>query len=429
MLLNGMTWAPIRAKDIVDDLLRRERQALTGGYRGLRTNGNCAWVERGQWADFQSYESLVQEVVRGRRMICMCSYCLGRHQSAEMLDVMARHDFMLPAPARGFSLRCPSPERAASDHFPGIVEAIPAAMYVTDAEGYLISYNKAAEGLWGYRPELGKQRWCGSWKFFLPDGTPVPLDQCPMATMLKTGRPAYGIEADIERPDGTRRHCAVYPTPLLDETGKLTGGINMLVDITERKAAEDRHLTLAREMRHRVNNTLAMVQAIMGSTMRYSTSMDEFRRSFTSRIDALSKTHALLTNKAELGASLRHLFKNELSMFEDGDGSRVMLFGPDFILPERLAVPVGMMIHELATNAVKYGALSSLDGALSVEWMRNDGHIEMHWRERNIPIMQKPERSGFGTRLLKDILPRQIGARIDMDYQSDGLTARLIIPV
>jgi two-component sensor histidine kinase len=88
-----------------------------------------------------------------------------------------------------------------------------------------------------------------------------------------------------------------------------------------------------------------------------------------------------------------------------------------------------MMIHELATNAVKYDALSLLGGAFSVEWMQGDGHIEMHWRERNVPIMQKPERNGLGTRLFKDILPRQIGARINLDYQSDGLNARLIIPV
>jgi PAS domain S-box-containing protein len=234
--------AKIEPLDVVTGLLRREEKALALGWQGLRTNGNCAWVQNGQWTAFQEYETLVQQAVRGRRMICMCSYCFDRSQGAEMLDVMERHDFIVPRRSREgelrTSVRIGDSDPQSVGAMAGVLEAIPAAVYTTDAEGYLTYYNDAAERLWGYPPEIGKQRWCGAWKFFLPDGTYVPRDQSPMMTAVRTGLPIQEIEADVERPDGTRVPCAVYPSPLFDDAGKVVGGINMLVDITARKRGE-----------------------------------------------------------------------------------------------------------------------------------------------------------------------------------------------
>ena len=118
------------------------------------------------------------------------------------------------------------------------IEALPAAVYMTDAEGRLTFYNEAAAALWGCRPELGETKFCGSWKLYWPDGTRLPHDQCPMAMALHQGRPIRGMEAVAERPDGTRIPFIPYPTPLFDESGRLTGAVNMLVDISERKRAE-----------------------------------------------------------------------------------------------------------------------------------------------------------------------------------------------
>ena len=118
------------------------------------------------------------------------------------------------------------------------LEALPAAIYTTDAEGHITFYNEAAAELWGVRPELGKSEFCGSWKLFWPDGTPLPHSQCPMAMALREQRPNRGMEAIAERPDGTRVHFLPYPTPLFDEHGNLTGGVNMLVDITERQRGD-----------------------------------------------------------------------------------------------------------------------------------------------------------------------------------------------
>lgn len=123
-------------------------------------------------------------------------------------------------------------------YFRQMIDALPAAIYTTDADGRLTHFNPAAVAFSGRTPALGTDQWCVTWKLFCPDGTPMPHDQCPMAIALKEGRTVRGTEAIAERPDGTRIWFAPYPTPLHDPEGNLIGGINMLVDITERKAAE-----------------------------------------------------------------------------------------------------------------------------------------------------------------------------------------------
>jgi two-component system cell cycle sensor histidine kinase PleC len=122
------------------------------------------------------------------------------------------------------------------DH--ALLQAMPIAVYTTDEAGRITFYNEAAAQLWGHRPKLGEDRWCGSWRLYWPDGTPLPHDECPMAMALKENRPIRNAEAVAERPDGTRIPFVPYPTPLRDAEGRLTGAINMLVDITERKQSE-----------------------------------------------------------------------------------------------------------------------------------------------------------------------------------------------
>ena len=120
-----------------------------------------------------------------------------------------------------------------------VLEALPAAVYTIDAEGRITYFNQAAADLWGCRPELGKSEWCGSWRLYWPDGRPMRHDECPMAVALKEGRPIRGAEAVAERPDGKRVPFLAYPTPLRDRSGALTGAVNTLIDITERKRSEE----------------------------------------------------------------------------------------------------------------------------------------------------------------------------------------------
>src|SRR5688572_19065187 len=116
-----------------------------------------------------------------------------------------------------------------------LIHSLPAAIYLCDSEGFVILYNKKAVELWGREPEIGKDLWCGSWKIFDADGNPLPIDKCPMAISLKEGRPVENEEIIVERPDGTRRNVQPSPRPLFDESGKLVGAVNLLMDVTDQK--------------------------------------------------------------------------------------------------------------------------------------------------------------------------------------------------
>src|SRR5580700_4909510 len=129
--------------------------------------------------------------------------------------------------------------------FRQMLDALPTAIYTTDAKGCITHFNPACVEFSGRTPELGSDHWCVTWKLFYPDGRPMPHDQCPMAVALKTGRVIRGAEAIAERPDGTQIWFIPYPTPLFDDMGNVVGGINMLMDITERKQAEAAKARLA----------------------------------------------------------------------------------------------------------------------------------------------------------------------------------------
>lgn len=141
-----------------------------------------------------------------------------------------------------------------------LLDALGVAVYMTDAAGLITDFNEAAANLWGRRPEIGKEEWCGSWRLYRPDGTPLRHDECPMAIALKENRPVWGEEAIIEAPTGTRIRAIVYPTPLRDASGTLIGAINVIVDITAHNAAE----TALRENELRLTEALAVKDEFLG---------------------------------------------------------------------------------------------------------------------------------------------------------------------
>lgn len=317
--------------------------------------------------------------------------------------------------------------------FQALLGALPVAIYTTDAAGNITYYNEAAAEFWGHRPALGSSMWCGSWKLYWPDGTVLLHHECPMALCLKRGETIRGYEAVAERPDGTRVPFIPYPTPLRDAEGNLTGAVNMLVDISDRKRAENAQALLVRELHHRVKNTLATVQAMVGATMRSSASFETFKEKFGRRIAALAKTHTLITDHPDQAASLKDLLRGEIEVF-GYDPARMTLRGPEVLLPSRMVVPFGMTIHELATNAAKYGALSVPEGALAITWKLEvdaDGTtLFFDWTESGVSLVQASRNAdGFGSLLLKKILRQQIGAELAMTYNPDGLRVLGTIPI
>ena len=196
---------------------------------------------------------------------------------------------------------------------------------------------------------------------------------------------------------------------------------------------EKRQSLLVRELHHRVKNTLATVQALVGATGRSTGSFDEFYRSFSNRITSMAKTHNLLTEDYWQTAPLREIALNELKPFAEGRVPRFMLIGPPLELAADLAVPVGMALHELTTNAICYGALSAPGGHVQVRWnvSESEGARKLHleWREFGGPPVSKPQHQGFGTTLLLRVLPMQCNAQAELQYDTKGLRFRMDAPL
>ena len=317
--------------------------------------------------------------------------------------------------------------------FRGLLEALPVAIYTTDPAGRITYFNESAAEFWGQRPGLGTSEWCGSWKLYWPDGTPLAHSDCPMAMALKENRPIRGMEAIAERPDGSKVPFIPYPTPLYDQNGRLVGTVNMLVDITERKRAEAEQAMLVREVHHRVRNTLAIAQAIVGSTAKTSDTIEGFKDALIGRISALARTHLLMSDATRTEVDFEVMLKNELDPFADGSGMRVAMSGPPVEITSRIAVPLGMALHELTTNAAKYGALSILGGKVEVTWRiiteATKRHLEFDWIESGGPTVTPPARKGFGDQLIEVVLPRQVFATTTVDYRADGLRVRVKLPL
>ncbi|WP_114945152.1 sensor histidine kinase [Microvirga calopogonii] len=203
--------------------------------------------------------------------------------------------------------------------------------------------------------------------------------------------------------------------------------------LEERQRTHERQALLIRELHHRVKNTLATVQGLLGATARSTRSVDEFYHSFADRIVSLSNTHNLLTEDYWQTAPLIEMFRNELSHYDDGAQQRITLDGPPVELSADLAVPVGMAVHELTTNAAKHGALSVPGGQITVIWTVRDleagRRLDIKWLERGGPPVAKPSRKGFGSTLLHRVLTHQCHATINIAYDREGLSCHMDIPL
>ena len=317
--------------------------------------------------------------------------------------------------------------RESERHMRDLLEAMPAAVYTTDAEGRITFFNRAAVELSGRTPQLG-DLWCVTWKLFNTDGSFLPHDQCPMAVALKENRAIRGVEAVAERPDGTRVPFTPYPTPLHDAEGNLIGAINMLVDITERKQAEDRQKNLIDELNHRVKNTLATVQSLASQTARNAQDAKDGYTRFEARLLALSRAHDLLTKRHWGLTPLGVLAQEVLVPVFGHDSGRVVIAGDAIEVDTRVALNLTMTLNELAINALKYGAMSTDAGTLSVSWsvrpQPSGALLTVDWREQGGPAVSTPEREGLGSRLMKRCIERDLGGSFELDFAREGVHCR-----
>jgi two-component sensor histidine kinase len=309
-----------------------------------------------------------------------------------------------------------------------LFDALPIAVYVCDQDGLVLRYNRRAAELWGRSPKHGdpEERFCGSFRMYRADGRLLPHPECPMADVLRTGLSVRDQEVLIERPDGSRGTALVNIEALKDTGGKVIGAVNCFQDITERKQAEEQMRILAREVDHRAKNLLALVQATVHLTK--AETAHDFKTAIEGRIRALSNAHTLLAQSRWAGADLRTLVTEELAPYCPEGVSRADVDGPDLFLRPQSAQSIAMVLHELTTNAVKYGALSVSSGRVRVAWSRtSEGMLVLCWSETDGPPVKPPARKGFGTRVIDSVVRAEKG-EARYDWSPDGLACEISIP-
>ncbi len=253
-------------------------------------------------------------------------------------------------------------------------------------------------------------------------------------SVFATGEPYEGREsaAQLQRkPDGLLEtvYLNFIYQPIRDDAGAVVGIFVQGHDITENVLAAQRQKLMIDELNHRVKNTLATVQSIAIQTARSNTDPASFAETFQSRIMALSHTHNLLTQSHWEGADLRAILEHETEAYGP---TRISLNGPPVSLEPAVVLSLGMIFHELATNAAKYGALHTPDGRILIDWGladQRDRKLKLSWREIGGPKVTAPQRRGFGSRLIERNIRHDLAGEIDLVYAAGGLIAELTVPL
>lgn len=238
---------------------------------------------------------------------------------------------------------------------------------------------------------------------------------------------SYQAEFRVFRPDGEIRWCFGTAAPTLNAEGRMVRISGVTVDITERKLTEERQLLLAREVDHRARNALAVVQSIVRLTR--SNTQEDYKEAVEGRIQALAHAHTLLSQNRWQGADIGRLVYEELAPYGRGEpAERVSFDGPSIVLSPERCQGLALVLHELATNSAKYGALSATTGRLTVRWMLDAGIITLHWLEAGGPPVEPPKSQGFGSKIMNASVRQQIGGEVIWNWRRSGLKCTLLIP-
>jgi two-component sensor histidine kinase len=220
--------------------------------------------------------------------------------------------------------------------------------------------------------------------------------------------------------DGSYRWVRSRAFPRRAESGEICLWYGSTEDIHEQKLAEERQRLLINELNHRVKNTLATVQAIAFQTLKGDVPLIEARSRFEARLLALSQAHNLLTEQNWEGTSLGRVVAGTTA-YLGGEGQRFVVSGEPLFLAPRAALALSLALHELTTNAFKYGALSTAEGTVAINWQLRGGMLELDWKETGGPAVAEPQRRGFGSRLIERGLEADLGGRAEMMFEPDGL--------
>ena len=300
------------------------------------------------------------------------------------------------------------------------------AIFLMDDRQQCIYMNRAAEQLTGYTLQevLELDRPLHDIIHHThPDGRPFPLSECAIDRAFPEHNQMQGEEVFVHR-DGSFYPVAFTASPIRDQASQTIGTIIEVRNIREEKRAQERQRLLVNELNHRVKNTLATVHSVAWQTFKHVDG--EALERFTGRLAVLSKAHNILTGSAWHKARVRDIVTAATEAF---GLDRFQIEGSDCDVHPKVAVSLSMVLHELATNAVKHGSLSVPAGTVSIEWTCTDNgaltELELVWQEHGGPPVTPPAQRGFGTRLIERQLGLEFGGSAALDFQADGLVCRM----
>jgi PAS domain S-box-containing protein len=301
-----------------------------------------------------------------------------------------------------------------------IIESSDDAIISKDLNGVMMSWNAGAQRMFGYSVEeaIGKPV-----MILIPpdrhDEEPIILKR------IRAGEKIEHYETVRRRKDGSLIEISLSVSPVRDELGTIIGASKIARDITQRKQIERQAAILGREAEHRTKNILATVSAAV--ELSESDTPEGLKAAIRGRIQALANARTMLVDSRWTGAELKQLVAKELSPYRT-DGERALIEGPQIMLEPTVAQALAVTVHELATNAAKYGALSVPAGSVQMTWSQShNGELSIRWLERGGPPVVPPTREGFGSRVMNSLI-QQIGGTVAFDWRKAGLCCNVTIP-
>jgi len=302
------------------------------------------------------------------------------------------------------------------------------AVLVCDRNGIITHANAAAGIAYDGNP-IGKV-FAEIIPLVFRDSTGV-LQADDMIAMVIGGTPLRGIEATAPKAPRVKDYL-VSAAPLRIAGDRISGAVVTMVDLSQRKAAEKQQNLLMRELDHRVKNTLALVVSISARTASNTDTVEAFQKAFSGRIQALAATHTLLLDNAWSSLELQDIVMSEVAPYVEAAADQVTIEGLNVAVTPRAAIAFGLVVHELTTNAVKYGALSQPGGRVTVRAIGrdsgNDGAFVLEWRESGGPQVAPPDRKGFGHAVIARSLQYSPGGGAEFDFDPSGVVCRISIP-
>ena len=315
-----------------------------------------------------------------------------------------------------------------------VLENVPVGIIIAEApSGRVVTGNPHAERIFRHpiytTPDVNAY---GRWRLYHSDGRPAQPREYPVARALLTGEATEPEEYLYQRGDESMTWIRVAAAPIRNDAGEVVASVVAVADIDQEKKAEEHQRLLINELNHRVKNTLATIQSIASQTLRNARTMDDARYALEARLFALSRAHDVLTQENWESANLRDIVTEAMAPFRQERERRVHVKGPDVRLSPRMALAIAMAVQELATNAVKYGALSNDTGSVRIEWKvtgKETPRLRLVWSEEGGPPVQEPRRRGFGTRLIERSLAHDLNGHAEIRFTSTGVVCTVDAPL